>query len=226
MHSGLLCSRYGTGYDRAIVGCGLLFRLAVLTTSVVLATVAVAASADSGVAPPRQLLAQLSKQPFESRLLPAGVTPAFACASPAQRACIIKLPGASGGVRADFDAPNLAVVVYTIFPDAATARAWFRGEGQSPQFSFWRLKQLNVVSLPHPRISGRVPGFADSVIVESSGHQKLDLTGTTSANVLSGNVIVNATTGSESSTQHGNRVMAMQLLQAAIAHLNAARKSI
>lgn len=202
-----------------------MFRCAVLATSIVALTVAVAASADSGVAPPHHLLSQLSKQPFDARRLPAGITLTSVCASPAQRRCANRVPGASGRVLAAFDAPSQAVVVYTIFPDAATARAWFRGKGQSPQFSFWRLKQLDVESLPHPRISGRVPGFADSVIVESSGHLKLYLTGTTSANVLSENVIVNATTGSDSSTQHGNRVLALKLLKAAIAHLNAARTS-
>jgi hypothetical protein len=188
------------------------------------AALAFAVPADAGAARPHHpFLTHLSKQPFNARILPAGFQVGFACESATLRHCTNKLPGSIGRVRADFSGPSRAVVVYTIFPDAASARAWFRGKGESPEFSFWRLKQLNVESLPHPRLSGRIPGFADSVIVESSGHRKLFLTGTTSANVLLGNVIVNATTGSRVSTRHGDRVVALQLLKAAVARLDAVR---
>lgn len=113
---------------------------------------------------------------------------------------------------------------YTIYPSAATARAWILGDGVRPTYSIWRLKQLNATSLPHPRISGTVPGYQASVIVESSGHKRLYTHGVTEMNVLSGNVIVNVTTGSRTSTQHGNRVAARALLDAAVAHLRATRR--
>jgi hypothetical protein len=189
-----------------------------------LALVSVTLGVDAGAAPPSsgQLVKRLSKQPFERRMLPAGFTLGYVCDSTTKGGCATKVPSAAGFVRSDFRGPDVAIVFYSIFPDARSARAWFGGGGREPKFSLWRLKQLNVESLPHARISGRVPGFPNSVIVESSGHKNLYRTGTTEFNVLSGDVIVNVTTGSQTSRQHGNRVVAAKLLKAAVARLNGA----
>jgi hypothetical protein len=60
------------------------------------------------------------------------------------------------------------------------------------------------------------------VFVESAGHERLYTQGITEANV-SGNVIVNVTTESRTTTQQGNRVVALQSLQAGLARLSAGR---
>jgi hypothetical protein len=45
----------------------------------------------------------------------------------------------------------------------------------------------------------------------------------TEADVLVGNVITNVTTYSRTSTQHGNRVAGMRLIDVAVAHLRRAQ---
>jgi hypothetical protein len=157
-------------------------------------------------------------------MLPAGLTLSYACDSTTKGGCAAKPPSAVGYVRSDFKGAEVAIVFYSVFPDATSARAWFSGGGPEPKFSLWRLKQLNVMSLPHPRISGRVRGFANSVVVESSGHENLYRTGTTELNVLTGNVIVNVTTGSRTSSKHGNPAVASELLKAAVARLTGTRR--
>jgi hypothetical protein len=115
-----------------------------------------------------------------------------------------------------------AGITYTVYPSAEVARAWLLGDGPKPTFSIWRLKQLNSSSLPHPRLSGTVPGYRNSVIVESAGHERIDTRGLTEMDVLVGNVIVNVTTYSRTSTEHGNRLGARLLIDAAVGHLRAA----
>ena len=115
-------------------------------------------------------------------------------------------------------------IQYTVYPDARTAREWMFGPGTKPVLSIWRLKQLSSSSLPHPRLSGRVSGYTTtSAIVESAGHRRLDRKGLTEEDVLVGNVIANVTTYSRTSTQHGNRVAAIRLIKAAVAHLRRAQ---
>jgi hypothetical protein len=117
-------------------------------------------------------------------------------------------------------------IQYTVYPDARTAREWMFGHGAKPVLSIWRLKQLSGASLPHPRLAGRLSGYpTTSVIVESAGHLRIDRKGTTEADVLVGNVIANVTTSSDTSTQHGNRVAASQLIKAAVAHLRRAQST-
>jgi hypothetical protein len=98
------------------------------------------------------------------------------------------------------------------------------GPEATSHLSIWRLKQLSSASLPHPRLSGFVRTYpTTSVIVESAGHLRLDRMGLTEADVLVGNVITNVTTYSRTSTQHGNRVATMRLIEAAVTHLRRAR---
>lgn len=115
-----------------------------------------------------------------------------------------------------------AGITYTVYPSAAIAHAWLLGDGLHPTSSIWRLKQLSSSSLPHPRLSGTVPGYENSVIVESAGHQRIDTHGLTEMDVLVANIIVNVTTYSRTSTRHGNRLGARLLIDPAVAHLRAA----
>jgi hypothetical protein len=197
-----------------------------ITAILLLAGVPAGSSAGNSA---RALVTRLTAQGRLIRPPARGFAVIWACNSlregPYRNPCAGRTPGAFGKVRIDFAGPPFAAVVYTVFPDAASARAWFRGARQPEEVSLWRLKQLSIVSLPHPRLSGRVPGLASSVIVESAGHKTLDRKGVTEADVLSGNVIVNATTGSRTSIQHGNRVLALRLVRSAFAALGAARKA-
>jgi hypothetical protein len=202
-------------------------RVWVATSVVIVGVVVTNAATASKSQSQRSLITQITVQAARIQPPRPGSVENFRCNSLKEtgvfHGCAGVTPGAVGKVRAGFAGLPVTSVVYTVFPDAASARAWFAGSESKPSFSTWRLKQLNVFSVPHPRVSGRVPGLANSVIVESAGHKTLDRKGLTEANILSGNVIVNATAGSKTSTRHGNRVEALRLVRSAFAALGAAR---
>lgn len=70
-----------------------------------------------------------------------------------------------------------------------------------------------------------MPGYENSVIVESAGHKRIDTHGLTEMDVLVANVIVNVTTYSRTSTQHGNRLGARFLIDPAVTHLRTALRN-
>jgi hypothetical protein len=122
------------------------------------------------------------------------------------------------------------LIQYTVFANATDARNVMVGpNADKPTFSVWRLKQMNNQSLPDAKIAARhITGYSVGVIVEARAHRHAPAswhdTGLTAVNTLVGNVIVNVTTPSRSTNQnHGDRVSALRVLHAAVAHLKRAR---
>ena len=122
------------------------------------------------------------------------------------------------------------LIQYTVFASESDARKVMLGaNADKPTFSVWRLKQLNNQSLPDAKIVARhITGYRLGVIVEARAHRhpppSWHDTGLTEVDTLIGNVIVNVTTPSRSTNQdHGDRVSALLLLHAAVAHLKRAQ---
>ena len=135
-----------------------------------------AASATASVKPlsPGAFVRFLAEQPI-NKSLPKGFLPqgkAFGYVrGPIAQGRPQPPPHAVGVVEVGIKAACCpAGITYTVYPSAAIAHAWLLGDGPKPTFSIWRLKQLSSSSLPHPRLSGTVPGHGHSVIVESAGH--------------------------------------------------------
>jgi hypothetical protein len=192
--------------------------------SVVHAGVSVESSADNS---PGRFVAYLARQPIAlPKRFAVAYDPSGYVRGPIERGRPQPPPKAVGVVVVGITSSCCRGVgiQYTVYPDAKTAREWMFGPGATGHLSIWRLKQLSDSSLPNPRLSGHMRTYpTTSVIVESTGHLRLDRMGLTEADVLVGNVIANVTTYSRTSTQHGNRVATLGLIQAAVTHLRRAQ---
>jgi hypothetical protein len=186
-----------------------------LIASVALVAALCAGGASAGTLPPTKLYHALLSKPIAASQAPDGLLPAPPT-DPGRTPTMAKYPG-SRAVIVRFEptelprfAPAADVVLYEIYPSHEDAVAESRAANAS-----------------RPNVSGtsKAPSWlpTPSAIVTASSEAKSGADGITDVSFVDGNVAVDATTISATSTKHGDLAVSLALARLALRHLEAVR---